>query len=286
MIGSHVPFVNSKLYDTFMYAIQHGLYCLQFFMGDYKQPWKRTIITKNDIEKVSNLLHKYSMSIFTHFPLCVNLVGKATLHNLAWSGNHTIDNVLYSVIRSIEYELSVLSKLNTKTGVVIHPGSYPDRNKGLKTIAQTINKIQFPSGSCLLLENCAGEGNKLCRDLNELQYVLEHINETNKPFVKICIDTAHLWGQGDYDIRKISEVDRLFDDFERLIGLEKFHLLHLNDSKVQFGQKKDLHACIGTGYIWNENMDVFKYLIDKCKSYNISCILETEITDIETICTI
>ena len=284
IIGSHVPFVNKCLHETLLFAIRSGLYCLQFFMGDSKQPWKRDNITIDDIEKTNRILTQYQMSIFTHFPLCVNMAGKSKLGHLAWSGDRKVDNTLYTVIRSIEYELSILSKLNTKTGVVIHPGSYPDRQEGLNSIIKTINRISFPDNSYLLLENCAGEGNKLCRDLTEIQYILENINDDKKQYVRVCIDTAHIWGQGDYDISKISEIDRLFNDFEQIIGLEKFHLLHLNDSKATFGSKRDLHSCLGKGEIWSENIDTLKYLIDKCVELNISCIMETEISDISTIC--
>lgn len=283
-IGSHVPFVNSSMNETVLFAVRSGLYCLQFFMGDSKQAWKRDTISIKDVKKTNDILSRYPMSIFTHFPLCVNMAGKAKLGHLAWSGDKKIDNTLYTVIRSVEYELNILSKLNTKTGVVIHPGSYPNRKEGLDSIIKTINRITFPDNSYLLLENCAGEGNKLCRDLIELHQILENINENKKPHVRVCIDTAHLWGQGDYDISKMSEIDRLFDDFERIIGLEKFHLLHLNDSKAKFGSKRDLHACLGKGEIWSDNTDTLKYLIDKCIELNISCIMETEITDISTIC--
>jgi len=284
IVGSHVPFVNKCLYETLLFAIRSGLYCLQFFMGDSKQPWKRDNISIDDIEKTNKILSQYQMSIFTHFPLCVNMTGKSKLGHLAWSGDRQIDNTLYTVIHSIEYELNILSKLNTKTGVVIHPGSYPDRQEGLNSIITTINHISFPDNSYLLLENCAGEGNKLCRDLTEIQYILENINDDKKQYVRVCIDTAHIWGQGDYDISKISEIDRLFNDFEQIIGLEKFHLLHLNDSKAKFGSKRDLHACLGKGEIWSDNTDTLKYLIDKCVELNITCIMETEISDISTIC--
>lgn len=284
IIGSHVPFVKECLHETLLFAIRSGLYCLQFFMGDSKQPWKRDNISIDDIEKTNKILTQYQMSIFTHFPLCVNMAGKSKLGHLAWSGDRKIDNTLHTVIRSIEYELNILSKLNTKTGVVIHPGSYPDRQEGLNSIIKTINHISFPENSYLLLENCAGEGNKLCRDLTELQYILENINDDKKQYVRVCIDTAHIWGQGDYDISKISEIDRLFNDFEQIIGLEKFHLLHLNDSKATFGSKRDLHSCLGKGEIWSDNTDTLKYLIDKCVELNISCIMETEISDISTIC--
>ena len=283
IIGSHVPFVNKCLHETLLFAIRSGLYCLQFFMGDSKQPWKRDNITIDDVEKTNRILTQYQMSIFTHFPLCVNMAGKSKGH-LAWSGDRKIDNTLHAVIRSIEYELSILSKLNTKTGVVIHPGSYPNRQEGLNSIIKTINHISFPDNSYLLLENCAGEGNKLCRDLTEIQYILENINDDKKQYIRVCIDTAHIWGQGDYDIGKISEIDRLFNDFEQIIGLEKFHLLHLNDSKAKFGSKRDLHACLGRGEIWSNNTSTLKYLIDKCVKLSISCIMETEITDISTVC--
>ena len=76
-------------------------------------------------------------------------------------------------------------------------------------------------------------------------------------------------------MRKRDGVDRMFHDFDNILGLENFTLLHLNDSIVPFGSKKDRHACLGDGTIWGENMKPLEYLLEKCKQNNIPMVLET-----------
>jgi hypothetical protein len=36
---------------------------------------------------------------------------------------------------------------------------------------------------------------------------LDNIDENKRQNIGICVDTAHIWGKGDYDLRKISEID-------------------------------------------------------------------------------
>ena len=264
-----MPFCR-EIYPTVRDSVDLGLYCVQFFMGNPKS-YKRHRIAENDIKKVNLLTWRYPMEIFSHFPYISNLAGKSTKDGLAWNGNIEIDNKLNFLISEIEYELSVLGKIGN--GVVIHPGSHPNREKGLDAIAKSINKINFPENSVLILENCAGEGNKLCKDFNEIAHILNKVE--NKDHVGVCVDTAHLWGVGDYDISKISEIKRLFTDFDNFIGLEKFKLLHLNDSKVPLGSKKDRHEHLGKGYIWGKDQSALFFLIKECQNLDIPIILET-----------
>ena len=177
-----------------------------------------------------------------------------------------------------------MSKLCQKrSGVVIHPGSYPDREDGHCAVAMTLNRINFPKNSFLLLENCAGEGNKLCRTFEEIRKVMDLLEPEKKKHVKVCVDTAHIWGQGDYDLSSIEGVDKMFEDFEKFLGIENFYLLHLNDSKVPLGSKKDSHACLGEGWIWKNSFKSLVYLLNKCKENQIPMVLETDESDMLTL---
>lgn len=281
--GSHSYFYET-VEQTLRRGINLGMNTIQFFMGDSKQAWKRQEIKKEDIEKSNILLRKFPMNVFTHYPFCANLAGQATKGCLAWNGNLNVDRKVLGMIRALEYELDIVSKLCCKrSGVVIHPGSYPDRKEGHQAVAKTLNKIIFPENSIILLENCAGEGNKLCRTFEEIKSIMDLLEPEIKPHVKVCVDTAHIWGQGDYDLKKVTEVDRMFSDFESLLGIDKFHLLHLNDSLAHLGSKKDLHACLGEGSIWKSGFDSLIHLLNKCSIYNIPMVLETEETDMLTL---
>ena len=82
---------------------------------------------------------------------------------------------------------------------------------------------------------------------------------------------------------KIDEISRLFKKFDELIGLDKLKLIHLNDSCVPLGSKKDRHAMLGTGFIWTDNQDSLVYLINLCKKLNINIVLETCPEDMNTV---
>jgi deoxyribonuclease-4 len=278
-VGAHTKFYQ-KVAPTISEAINCGMYTLQFFMGN-PQSFKRQRITEEDIENAKVLIKKFPMYVFSHFPYVANFAGKSSNDGLAWNGNKSINSYLSNIISELEYELYVMSQIGN--GVVIHPGSFPDREKGLVAISKSINKINFSEGSMVLLENCAGEGNKLCRNFQEIKSVLESIDKDKRKHVGVCVDTAHIWGQGDYDLRKVDEIERMFYDFDNIIGMEHFKLLHLNDSEVSLGEKKDRHACLGIGYIWSESFESLVYLLDKCKSLGIPMVLETDGSDMFTL---
>lgn len=279
-IGAHSGF-SDRITPTIQESISSGMYTTQFFMGNPKS-YKRQQITKDDIQKTKKLLYRFPMNVFTHFPYIANLNG--SVKELAWQGG-SIDSKLSYVLEQLEYELNIIANFSDhgKCGVVIHPGCYPDRELGLKTIAHSINQINFTPGSKLLLENCAGEGRKLCRDFKEIALVFDNLDKKKAENVGVCVDTAHIWGQGDYDISTIDGVNKMLMDLDKYIGFDKFCLLHLNDSEVPFGSKKDRHACIGTGYIWGKDFKSLVYLLDRCKELNVPIVLETQETDMITL---
>lgn len=279
-VGAHVGFSNNIL-SSIQDAVNQGMYSCQFFMGNPKS-YNRQKISPKDLEKCKKLITRFPMNVFSHFPYIANLNG--SVKSLAWNGDISQDSKTSIMLNELEYELSVLSNFNTgRNGVVIHPGCYPDREVGLDTIAKSINKINFSEDSKLLLENCAGEGRKLCKDFQEIARIFEGIETSKKNNVGVCVDTAHIWGQGDYDLRSCDEIDRMFYDFERYIGLDKFTLLHLNDSKVEIGSKKDRHENITQGYIWNEDITSLIYILNRCKENGIPMILETTSEDMFTL---
>ena len=62
----------------------------------------------------------------------------------------------------------------------------------------------------------------------------------------VCLDTCHVW-DGGYDI--VNDLDGVFAEFDQIIGLDRLKAIHLNDSMMPFGSRKDRHAVIGGGEI-------------------------------------
>lgn len=274
--------VNLKLTNSIKNGLKWGMYSMQICLGSM-QSYTRSKINKKDIIECKKLQDKFGCNIYSHMPYVYNLCGSSKC--LAWNGNKEQDNKSLQMIKSIEYELDILSNFNRgkySSACVVHPGSIDKSRKdkkilqkGLETIAETINKIKFPENSMLLLENCAYEGNKLAKDLDELVKIYELVK--CKKNIGICIDTCHCYGSGEYDMGKRDDIDRFLKEFDSKLGLDKLKLIHLNDSKEKFGSRKDRHFFIGQGYIWKNNLDTLTYFLDKTKT--IPTILETSPMD-------
>lgn len=279
-VGAHTGF-KGKICDTLWTSVNYGMYATQFFMGN-PQGFDRANISFDDITESKKILSRYPMHVFSHFPYVANFAGSVA--SLAWNGDDLQDRKTQHLLKSLEYELSVLSNFNSlRNGVVIHPGSFKDRAKGLDAISKSINKINFTSDAKLILENASGQGSALATTFQELRVIIDGVEEFKKRNIGVCVDTCHIFAYGDYDLSQIKEIDRMFSDFDSIIGLDKFTLLHLNDSETKLKGKVDRHACLGKGYIWGENFESLKYLLDKCKSLEIPAVLETHGIDMITL---
>ena len=271
-VGAHTQF-QKNIYDTLKRSILASMDVTQFFMGNPKS-FQRHRVTQEDIRLCKQILARFPLNVFSHFPYVANFAG--SVKQLAWAGDHQQDMKTQTIINELEYELSILSNFSGKrNGVVIHPGNYKDRKIGLSTIAKSINKINFTEGSTLLLENAAGQGCSLATTFEEIKEIIDQVDENKQKYIGVCVDTAHLYGYGEYDLSKCSEVTRMFDEFDKIIGIKKFSLLHLNDSVVHLGSKKDEHACLGTGHIWTKGIESLVLLLDTCKKHGIPAMLET-----------
>lgn len=277
-VGAHTGF-KGKIFDTLKTAIGYGMYTVQFYMGS-SQSYARTIVSLDDISNSMALVKRYPLNVFSHYPLITNLAGSKEV--LGWTGDGRIDGMLKTTIKNLEYELSVLSNFPVN-GVVVHPGNHNHTKKGIEAICKTINKINFPDNSRLLLENTAGGGTSLARTLSEIKEILDGVDEKKRDNVGVCIDTAHLFAYGDYDISKKEIVQKFFDDFEEIIGLPKLWLIHLNDSKIPLKKRVDRHALLKTGYIWGESDESLLTLLNLAEKNNIPLVLETHGLDMLTL---
>jgi deoxyribonuclease-4 len=279
-MGFHMKF-NRSLYDSIEQSISCGMYSMQIFMGNPKS-FSRHKATEKDIIESKKLLERFPLHVISHFPYVANLAGSKNI--AAWDGDKEQDMKTMNVIKSLEYELKIISNFTTKTnGVVIHPGNHKDIKKGLKTISKSINKINFSPQSKLLLENSSGGGTSLATTFEEIKIIIDGVEKNKQKHIGVCIDTAHIFGFGLYDLRDDKQVCKMFKDFDKIIGKDKLCLLHLNDSKqsdnkrhnAPFGSKKDCHETIGEGYIWKNNFHPLKTLLNICKNWNVPIILET-----------
>ena len=277
--GSHISF-QSRLTDTLILAISSGMGSFQFFLGS-QQSYTRSSLRPDDIEKTQQILKDIPVKIFTHSPLIYNLAGSVKMKSLAWQGNESVDNMITNLIRNLNGELATLTKIGA-IGTVIHSGYSIDgkTNEALTAIAQTLNKVIF-SGSKVILEICAGEKGRIGVDLKQLNDIRDQVDEEKQKFIGFCVDTAHAFGSGLYNLSKCEEVKKMFEDIDASKG--RVELIHLNDSAVPFNSKKDRHESLKSGFIWGKDDSSLRLLLEMAKIREIPCVLETVASDMNTL---
>jgi deoxyribonuclease-4 len=156
-------------------------------------------------------------------------------------------------------------------GVVTHMGSH----KGLgfhQAVDRTADSIRQAldgsENSLFILENSAGQGGSMGNSLEELAAILEGMKGHKR--LAVCLDTCHTLNAG-YEIRTAEGLDTFLADFERLIGLDRLVVLHLNDSKADIGSHLDRHENIGHGTIGDEG---FRRILNHPKLAGMAGVLE------------
>lgn len=128
-----------------------------------------------------------------------------------------------------------------------HPGSHVGQGveAGITLISELLNEILTHSQTTtVLLETMAGKGSEVGRNFEELREILDRVTLSEK--MGVCLDTCHVYDSG-YDI--VGDLDGVLTEFDRVIGLDKLKVIHLNDSMYGFESHKDRHARIGEGKI-------------------------------------
>ena len=151
-----------------------------------------------------------------------------------------------------------------------HPGSHVGQGteKGIELIVEVLNKIISPDQSpIVLLETMAGKGSEIGGKFEELAAIIDGVKEKDK--IGVCMDTCHVNDAG-YDI--INDLDGVLKEFDDIVGLNRLHALHINDSLNPAGAHKDRHARLGEGYLGIETITKF---INHPALKGLPCVLET-----------
>lgn len=151
-----------------------------------------------------------------------------------------------------------------------HPGSHVKQGVevGIAQIAEALNAVLKPEQTTtVLLETMAGKGSEVGRTFEELHAILDRVDLQEK--MGVCLDTCHVW-DGGYDI--VDHLDAVLEEFDTVIGLERLHAIHINDSKNPMGSHKDRHEKIGEGTI---GLDAMVRIINHPQLRQLPFILET-----------
>jgi len=159
-------------------------------------------------------------------------------------------------------------------GLVMHPGSYTTgtEDDGLRAIGRAIRhllKARRRHRVKVLLEHTAGQGTNLGHRFEHLATILDEVD--GSPKVGVCLDTCHLLTAG-YDLCTEDGYASTFRDFERIVGLDRLEVFHLNDSKKPCGSRVDRHEHIGKGCL---GLEPFRGLLNDPRFTRLPMLLET-----------
>ncbi len=151
-----------------------------------------------------------------------------------------------------------------------HPGSAvgQDVDDAISMIVEALNEAMFKEmTTTVLLETMAGKGSEIGRTFEELKKIIDGVEDSTH--LGVCIDTCHIW-DGGYDI--VADFDKVLDEFDAVIGLDRLKAVHINDSMNPLGAHKDRHEKIGQGNIGEEAL---KAIVNNPRLQGLPFILET-----------
>lgn len=239
--GPHLP-VGPGLLRVAQRAAEIGASALQIF-SDNPTAWRRRTEIPPDAPEFRRRLAELDIA-----PLAIHA---AYLVNLAGS-----DEVLFG--RSVEvlrHEL-VHAPVFGARFINVHAGSHrgSDVQTGMARLVEGLSRAlseapDGPDAPLVVVENSSGGGDSIGVTVEQLAAIFETASARGLDGrLAFCLDTAHLWGAG-YEIAETAEIDRVLDEFDRLIGLERLAMIHLNDTTSELGSRHDRHTHLGEGRI-------------------------------------
>lgn len=241
-VGCHVS-ASGGLMSAILRAQKLGINAIQLF-GASPVQWRAAVPNKEDAKMFKEgCIEAGIVNVFLHAPYLINITSpKEALRE--------------SSKKLLTRHLEIAGAIGAQ-GVIFHIGSRGDmdRAESIKIVIATIRDIlDTVPQSTLIMENNAGAGNLVGDTLEELAEIYKGVD--NKRF-GICIDTAHAFASGMVPSFDKKDIDAFARAFDATIGLPAWWAIHLNDSKVPAGSKKDRHENIGEGCIGKKGLQNF-----------------------------
>lgn len=264
-IGAHVSAAGG-VENAPVNAHEIGATAFALFTRNQRQ-WHAKPLTDENISNFKKNCEKYGFKpgqILPHDSYLINL-GHPEKAALQKSRDAFLDEMQ-------RRELLGLDRLN------FHPGSHLNQiseEECLGIIAESINiSLEKTKGVTAVIENTAGQGTNLGFSFYQLKKIIEQVEDKSR--VGVCIDTAHAFSAG-YDIKTKAGFEKVFQEFDEVVGFEYLKGMHLNDSKKEHGSRVDRHDSLGKGTL---GLEVFECIINDDRFNGIPLILETPNEDI------
>ena len=263
-IGAHIS-QDKTIIDTMNNIKKAGGNALQIFVSN---PRSTTLNNPEKYFNISKDVKKYikdnNFKLVIHSPYVINIANEFK------NNKRTILIEDCYWVKLLIHELNIANSLGAE-GVVLHVGksvklSYSQGLENMKKCLDYIVSIMIAKkiNTKIIIETPAGQGTELLTNLNDFVIFFNSFSEEQKKYLGICLDTAHTWALG-YDLEEAYNI--LFKNTANYINI-----IHLNNSLINKGERKDRHAVMLNGKIHNNYINNF---ILKLKKHNTIIILET-----------
>jgi len=259
LIGAHMS-ISGGVDKAIDRGEKLGCTAIQVFVGSNLRLFSKPLDSKtlcSWYEKLKNA--EYLQAILAHAGYFINL---ASPDDEKWD----------KYIEALADELNKCDQLGIEN-LTLHPGSTLGNSVewGIKRIASAIDIVydKYGPNSNIALETDAGQGYHIGWRFEHLRDIIEA--SAHKEKLRVVFDTAHAFAAG-YDFTSKTKYEKMWYEFDGIIGLEKLVGLHINDSKKSLGTRKDRHQHIGKGYI---GVEAFRYIMQDAKFISVPKILET-----------
>jgi deoxyribonuclease-4 len=258
-LGAHMS-ISGGLHLAIDRAVSAGCNVVQIFTRNSNQ-WKGKPVSEAD----AALFRSKFAASGLHEVISHDIY----LINLASPPGETRDKS----VAAFRDELETCARLGINK-VVMHPGSHlaDSPETGLARVIEAFDQLfsevpQFEGR--VLIETTAGQGSNLGRTFEELGAIISGSRFQDK--FGVCFDTCHTFAAG-YDTATQEGYRDTMAQFDRIIGIERLHCFHFNDSKKGLGSRVDRHDHIGQGAL---GLNPFRFILNDPRFAAVPKILET-----------
>lgn len=240
-LGCHVGMAGKEMFlASAKEAASYGANVFMLYTGA-PQNTRRKDISELNIEAGWEYARQHEIEeIVVHAPYIINLANTVTPETYELA------------VEFLEKEIIRTAAMRSRI-MVLHPGSHVNAGMeaGIAQVIKGLNTVlnQNDDDVYIALETMAGKGSEVGRTFEELKAIYDGVDKKDR--LRVCFDTCHVNDAG-YDI--VNHYDEVFEEFDKVIGLDQIAVFHINDSMNPLGAHKDRHANIDKGSIGYETL--------------------------------
>ncbi|WP_137788860.1 deoxyribonuclease IV [Bacillus sp. E(2018)] len=257
-LGSHVSMSGKKmLLAASEEAVSYGANTFMIYTGAPQNTRRKKIEDLNIEAGTKHMIENGIVDIVVHAPYIINI------------GNAVKPETFELGVDFLRREIERTDALGARQ-IVLHPGAHVGEGSeiGIKKIIEGLNEVLTKEQNVqIALETMAGKGSECGKTFEELAQIIDGVTLNEK--LSVCFDTCHTHDAG-YDI--VNDFDGVMNQFDKLVGIDRIKVFHINDSKNPTGAAKDRHENIGFGHI---GFDALNYIVHHEQFKDIPKILET-----------